>query len=379
VTLIIKTRRVKFSSGPFALIRSHPAVLIACLSLAAATGSPPVAHGASAQTVGLICTTTNASPGYTLFSALTYTNTYLIDIDGQIVHVWRASLVAANTHYLRENGNLVRTADPGSTHFVIGGDAGAVQEFDWDGNLLWEFFYNDENVRSHHDIALLPNSNILMIAWEKKTMAEAVAAGRDLLYRRGNPQAYQRGSAVDQKLYRQYGVHWIATGLPGAGNILVFNNGPRPAGAFSTADEFVPPVDAFGVYTLPAAGMAFGPVTQAWVYTATPATNLFSGGLSGADRQSNGNTLICEGRSGDFQEVTVASNLVWQYINPVNNMGPMDQGVVPSGNITFRADRYPPIILYLRAGISPPTARWSWIPPPSSNSRLPPDRIPRCS
>ena len=70
------------------------------------------------NTVGLILNSTNASPGYTLFSTLLYTNTYLIDNDGQLVHVWRSQYVPGNSQYLRENGNLVRTADPGSTNFV---------------------------------------------------------------------------------------------------------------------------------------------------------------------------------------------------------------------------------------------------------------------
>ncbi len=153
--------------------------------MAVAIGWAPFAYGAGSNTVGRICSTTNVSPGYTLFSTLRYTNTYLVDMEGDIVHLWRSGFPAGNTHYLRENGNLVRAADPGSTHFVICGDAGAVQEFAWEGNLLWEFHYNDENVRAHHDIALLPNSNILMIAWERKSNATS-HRHPDSFYRHGS-------------------------------------------------------------------------------------------------------------------------------------------------------------------------------------------------
>ena len=31
----------------------------------------------------------------------------------------------------------------------------------------------------HHDFEILPNGNVLMIAWERKTGAESIAAGRD--------------------------------------------------------------------------------------------------------------------------------------------------------------------------------------------------------
>ena len=44
----------------------------------------------------------------------------------------------------------------------------------------WHFDYNQPNqYLQHHDIEPLPNGNILLIAWDYKTDAEAVAAGRD--------------------------------------------------------------------------------------------------------------------------------------------------------------------------------------------------------
>jgi hypothetical protein len=49
--------------------------------------------------------------------------------------------------------------------------------------------------------------------------------GGDLLYRWGNPQTYNRGTAADQKFFKQHNAHWIETGLPDAGKIMVFNNG----------------------------------------------------------------------------------------------------------------------------------------------------------
>jgi len=54
-----------------------------------------------------------------------------------------------------------------------------VQHLDWDGIVLWEYLYFDSQVRHHHDIAVLPNGNVLLIAWELKTGAEAIAEGRD--------------------------------------------------------------------------------------------------------------------------------------------------------------------------------------------------------
>lgn len=53
--------------------------------------------------------------------------------------------------------------------------------------------------------------------------------GGDLLYRFGNPQTYDAGTAADQTLHGQHDAQWIADGLPGAGNALVFDNGAGKA------------------------------------------------------------------------------------------------------------------------------------------------------
>lgn len=54
-----------------------------------------------------------------------------------------------------------------------------MQEFTWDGKLVWEFTYSSESYMLHHDIERLPNGNILMIAWERKTLQEAAEVGRN--------------------------------------------------------------------------------------------------------------------------------------------------------------------------------------------------------
>ena len=57
------------------------------------------------------------------------------------------------------------------------------------------------------------------------TTEEAAGPAGDLLYRWGNPLAYEGGDMVeDRKLFQQHDVQWIDEGLPGAGNILIYNN-----------------------------------------------------------------------------------------------------------------------------------------------------------
>jgi hypothetical protein len=141
--------------------------------------------------------------------------------------------------------------------------------------------------------------------------------GGDLLYRWGNPRAYRAGTKADQKLFAQHNAHWIPKGLPGAGHILVFNNGSgRPDGTYSSVDEIVLPVDAQGRYEYKA-GVAFGPDKPVWSYTAPKKTDFYSFFISGAQRLPNGNTFICSGANGITFEVTPEKEIVWQYINPV--------------------------------------------------------------
>lgn len=135
--------------------------------------------------------------------------------------------------------------------------------------------------------------------------------GGSLLYRWGNPQAYQRGAPQDQQFFGQHDVHWIDEGLPGAGNIILFNNGDnRKDGAYSSIEEIKPPVKADGSYEIED-GAAYGPEKPVWRYVAEPKESFFSQFLSGVQRLPNGNTLICAGMSAELTEVTPAGKTVW--------------------------------------------------------------------
>jgi len=120
--------------------------------------------------------------GDTLFSPITSTETFLIDLDGRIINVWQSDCEPGQTVYLLENDHLLRTGFVGpeaNRTFHGGGAGGRVQEFSWEGELLWDFEYNSDKFLLHHDIERLPNGNILMIAWEKKSRREAIEAGRN--------------------------------------------------------------------------------------------------------------------------------------------------------------------------------------------------------
>jgi len=118
--------------------------------------------------------------GYTLFGPEYSTYTYLLDIDGKIVHYWKSNYIQGFGTYLQEDGNLYRLDLPrDNPTFRGGGIAGRVELFDQESNLLWGYEYTTDAYCSHHDIEPLPNGNVLMIAWEYKTRDEAIAAGRN--------------------------------------------------------------------------------------------------------------------------------------------------------------------------------------------------------
>ena len=67
--------------------------------------------------------------------------------------------------------------------------------------------------------------------------------------------------------------------------------------------------------------------------------SFYSYHISSAERQPNGNVVICEGAPGRLFEVTPQKEIVWEYISPfygvvdgVNNL--------ESLNSSFRAHRY---------------------------------------
>jgi hypothetical protein len=411
------------------------------------------------RTVGLMLNEAGSFNGYTLFAPLSYTTTYLINNEGLLVHSWVSEYLPGSPVYLGRDGFLYRSINIFDTAGVMGLFGGGVEKIDWDGKVVWHYEYVSNTHRAHHDIGVLPNGNVLMIAWESKDSSEMIAAGRDpallppgpllpehvievrpegatggtivwewhvwnhliqdynparnnygvvtehpelinlnyvaggevtsdwihanavsyneafdqilltsrffseiwvidhstttaqahghtggkfgkggdLLYRWGNPQAYGLGTENDQQLFFPHDGDWISAGLPGAGNILIFNNGGGTQREYSSVDEIVPPVDEHGNYT---GGLPFSPKAPVWTYS-TFSRDFFSPIIGGVQRLPNGTTLVCDGPNGIFFEVTTEGEVVWRYINPVNKNGPVYQGDSIVVNAVFKIRRYP--------------------------------------
>ncbi|MCA8956312.1 MAG: aryl-sulfate sulfotransferase [Planctomycetes bacterium] len=130
-------------------------------------------------TVGLQRDDAGSNPGYTLFAPWNSTSTYLIDLRGRRVNTWNSTFTPGMVCYLLPGGDMVRCGYTANPAFPAGGQGGVVEVFDWNGKLKNWYRHSDATACLHHDIQQLPNGNFLMIAWELKTGAEAIAAGRD--------------------------------------------------------------------------------------------------------------------------------------------------------------------------------------------------------
>lgn len=160
--------------------------------------------------------------------------------------------------------------------------------------------------------------------------------GGDILYRYGNPEAYDRGTIEDRMLFFQHDANWVKEYKADLGKLIVFSNQPAPN--TSEVVIFDPPMDNAGFYKDPGT-LAYGPDFFDWKYTST---DIFSGGQSGVERLPNGNTLISSGAKGLIIEVDMDKKLLWKYVNPVGIDGPVNQGENPIQNIIFKSRRYSP-------------------------------------
>jgi len=118
--------------------------------------------------------------GYTLYSASNGTTAVLMDTNQVAYNTWTGlSAATGYSSYLMPGGTLVRAAKGGTTPSGAPGGpiCGKVQKYDYSGACTWDFTYAGTDYITHHDICPMPNGNVLVIAYEKKTATEVSAAG----------------------------------------------------------------------------------------------------------------------------------------------------------------------------------------------------------
>ena len=105
------------------------------------------------------------------------TESFLFDKNGVEVFKWTFDLNLGNDLELLPDGKLIGMFKTATPSFSFGGYGGIVKILNLDGSTNWEYEYVSENYIAHHDVELLPNGNVLFLAWEKITAAAAKQAG----------------------------------------------------------------------------------------------------------------------------------------------------------------------------------------------------------
>lgn len=140
---------------------------------------------------------------------------------------------------------------------------------------------------------------------------------------------------VDQ-ISGQHDAHIIPKGLPGEGNLLVFDN--QGAAGYPPANVGTQPRSRV---------LEIDPVKKeiVWQYTGVdsgkPGYSFYSSYISSARRLPNGNTLIDEGMNGRLFQITSKGEIVWEYISPYFSKPRPEDPQQISTNAVYRAQPVP--------------------------------------
>ena len=259
---------------------------------------------------------------------------------------------SSNAHHdIQREGNPVGYDVPGMNYVkdgktliagfktIDGKDTATLYIVDKDGNIVWEWIYKDheeeykakgiadfQNTASwvgpnkwydsdpvkyaafHPDNIITDDGQEVIYIIDHKTGSVAWQCGPDYpkdsplrLMGMHLPEGGFKGLPAGGMIHH---AHIIPKGLPGEGNVIVFNNGLP----FSQVLEFNP-ITLEKVWEYSALAVGYAP-------NHSLAHSFFSATISGVQRLPNGNTLICEGNDGRIFEVTPDLEIVWEYIVP---------------------------------------------------------------
>lgn len=252
-----------------------------------------------------------------------------VDYAGNIVWEW-----SCNEHFeelgFDESARNVLFRDPNTRFF--GDHAGDWMHINSMSVLGPNRFYDQGDERFHPDNIIWDarESNIIAII-DKRTGKIVWRLGPDY----SSPELKGLGWIIGQ-----HHAHLIPRGLPGEGNLLVFDNGgwagygaPNPASPYGAKNAVR---DHSRILEIDPVSLEI-----VWQYTPTEAGfqepldsyRFYSPYISSAQRLPNGNTLITEGADGRILEVTRSHELVWEYISPYKN--------TRNANMVYRAYRVP--------------------------------------
>ncbi|MGA9599777.1 MAG: aryl-sulfate sulfotransferase [Methylocystis sp.] len=278
---------------------------------------------------------------------------YEVNPEGEIVWTWAASDHIDEIGFSPEELKLLRNAR--NADYLHVNDLKPVGPNHW-------FDEGDQRFAPDNLIFDSRNGNFIAII-DRKTRKIVWTLGPHF------PPVAADGGGASRKLPRpidqisgQHDAQIIPKGLPGAGNLLVFDNqgaaGYPPAATTLTGGSRV---------------LEINPVTQqvVWQYSAAESGaagwTFRSTHISNARRLPNGNTFVDEGQIGRFFQVTPQGEIVWEYVNPYPRRGKdAETGKATINYSVYRAEPVP----YDWAPAGTPHAETAVIPPDNSSYRL---------
>lgn len=168
--------------------------------------------------------------------------------------------------------------------------------------------------------------------------------GGDLLYRWGNPKAYQQGETSDRQLFSQHDVQWIDEddvdpNYDFFGQIALFNNHIETG--LSLGQILVPVFDSTNFVYSKTNGK-FLPENFSQIFSHPDTARNYSTAASSIQILGSGNVLMCAGRQGRTFELSPEGQVAWEYVTPFKLGNPVPQGtnLALGENFTFQAQRY---------------------------------------
>lgn len=171
----------------------------------------------------------------------------------------------------------------------------------------------------------------VLISSRQASLLAIIDRNGSILWRLGPDFSGSKELQALGQIIGQHHAHLIPKALPGAGNLLVFDNGGASGYGFTS------PIAPKGMDALVRPNsrvLEINPVTLELVWSYQAPGKFYAANISGAQRLENGDTLITEGPDGRMFEVTRDGKIVWEYINPLFS-GPQ------ASNAVYRAYRLP--------------------------------------
>ena len=94
--------------------------------------------------------------GYTLFTPMSAfdnsATTYLMNNDYEFLNTWTHDQGPASMPYLLTDGSIIYPYRVPFPTMSAGGVGGGIQKQSWDGEILWEYEFSNEQYQQHHDV-----------------------------------------------------------------------------------------------------------------------------------------------------------------------------------------------------------------------------------